>query len=497
MSKDVLTISPNETVAIAAMRMSEKDVSCIVVLDNGDAAGILTETDLLKRTMAQGKDARQTTVAEIMSSPVQTAPSNLSVVDAGRIMETKHIKRLPIINEGRLVGIVTQTDLTRVLTYYGMWKDVSEIMNSDVIWIQKGASVAEAARLMASRGISALVVMAGDKVVGVLTERDLLKRVIALHKDPNHTRVEKVMSSPVASVSADCSVFSASRAMERIGIRRLLVMDDLELHGIVTQTDIFMAVRNKLQAEEQKNFRLLEESKSPIFITDLDHVVTYVNPAFAELFEVCDAGQFVGRPFLAEVFWCNPTDKTAFLEELDKGCFQSKELALKTAKGKQIHATIFSHFTTGARSEINGWQSIVYDVTAKKELVALRTAEQALRESEQKWRSLAENILDTLLSVDRDGIIQFMNHAVAELAPEDVIGTCIYGYVKADHQPIIRGAIECAFQTGRSQQYQVQGIGEHGPETWWETRVVPVMDGNQVATVNLISTDITERWEAQ
>lgn len=57
-------------------------------------------------------------------------------------------------------------------------------------------------------------------------------------------------------------------------------------------------------------------------------------------------------------------------------------MALKTATGKQIHVTIFSYFTTGARSEINGWQSIVYDVTAKKELAALRAAEQALLASE-------------------------------------------------------------------------------------------------------------------
>lgn len=497
MSKDVLTISPNETVAFAAMRMSAKDVSCIIAVDNEDVAGILTETDLLKRTMAHGKDARQTTVAEVMSSPVQTVSLEMSVLEASRLMETKRIKRLPIVNDGQLTGIVTQTDLTRVLTYYGTWKDVSEIMSSDVVSIQKGASVAEAVQLMASRSISALAVMSGNKVVGILTERDLLKRVIALHKDPNHTKTEKVMSSPVVSVSTSFSVFSASKMMESKGIRRLLVINDDKLNGIVTQTDIFMAVKNKLQTEEQKNFKLLEESKSPIYIDDLNHVVTYVNPAFAELFEVCDPQGFVGQSLLDERFWCNPVDRTAFLEELDKGCFQSKELVLKTATGKQLYLTIFSHFTTSARGEINGWQGIVYDVTAKKELTALRAAEQALRESKQKWRSLAENILDTLLAVDRDGIIQFMNHAVAELAPENVIGTCIYGYVKADHQPIIRDAIGRAFQTGKPQQYEVQGIGEHGSETWWETRVVPVMDGSQVATVNLISTDITERWEAQ
>ena len=497
MSKEVLTICPKETVAFAAMQMSAKDVSCIIVLDNEDIGGILTETDLLRRTMAKGKDARQTAVAEIMSSPVQTASLELSVLDASRLMEAKHIKRLPILKDGRLAGIVTQTDLTRILTYYGTWKDVSEIMSSEVVSIQNDSSVADAAHLMASCGISALAVMAGNKVVGILTERDLLKRVIALYKDPNHTRTEKVMSSPVVSVPANFSVFSASKMMEKTGIRRLLVMDDDKLKGIVTQTDIFMAVKNKLQTEEQKNFKLLEKSKSPIYIADLNHVITYLNPAFTELFEVYDTHEIIGRPLLDERFWCNPADRKAFLEGLGKGCFQSKELVLKTAKGKQLYVTIFSHFTTSPRGEINGWQGIVYDVTAKKELTALRAAEQALRESKQKWRSLAENILDTLLAVDQNGIIQFMNHAVAELTPENVIGTSIYGYVKVDHQPIIRDAIGRAFRTGKPQQYQVQGIGEHGPETWWETRVVPVMDGSQVVSVNLISTDFTERWEAQ
>ncbi len=497
MSKDVLTISPHETVAVAAMRMSAKDVSCILIGDCGNVAGILTETDLLKRTIAQGKDARRTTVGEVMSSPVQTASPDMSVLEASRRMEANHIKRLPILCEGKLTGIVTQTDLTRVLTYYGTWKDVSEIMSPEVVSIQRGESVADAAQLMASRNISALAVMVRSRVVGVLTERDLLKRVIALHKDPNHTKTEKVMSSPVVSVPRDFSVFSASKTMERIGIRRLLVMDDEKLYGIVTQSDIFKAVKNKLQAEEQKNFKLLEESKSPIYIADLSHVVSYVNPAFAELFEVCDTKQFVVQPLLAERFWRDPADRTLFLEELEAGCFQSKELALQTAAGKPIYVTVFSHLTTSARGEITGRQGIVYDMTAQEELTALRAAEQALRDSEQKWRSLAENIVDTLLAVERDGTIRFMNHAVTELAPEDVIGTCIYGYVKTDHQPIIRCAIECAFQTGRPQQYQVQGIGEHGPETWWETRVVPVMDGRQVATVNLISTDITERKEAE
>jgi PAS domain S-box-containing protein len=496
MSEDVLTICPNETVAIAAMRMSAKDVSCIIVLDNENVAGILTETDLLKRTMARGKDARQTTVGEVMSSPVHTVSLQMSVLEASRLMEAKRIKRLPIVNDGQLTGIVTQTDLTRILTYYGTWKDVSEIMSPDVVSIQKDSSVAEAVQLMASRSISALAVMAGNKAVGILTERDLLKRVVALHMDPNHTLTEKVMSSPVVSVPASFSVFSASKTMESTGIRRLLVMDDEKLNGIVTQTDIFMAVKKKLQAEEQNNFKLMEESKSPVYIDDLDHVITYVNPAFAELFEVSDPHEFVGQPLLDEHFWCDSAERTKFLEDLDNGCFQSKELALKTAAGKQLYLTIFSHFTTSAHGEINGWQGIIYDVTAKKELTALQAAEQALKESEQKWRLLAENMPDLLLTVDRDGRIQFLNHTRDGSEPDGQIGTCIYDYIKVDQQPNVRTAIELAFQTGTLQQYEIQKPEEHGSQ-WWETRVVPVIKNDQVVAVNLICTDITLHRESQ
>jgi CBS domain-containing protein len=97
-SKDVLTISPNETVAFAAMRMSAKDVSYIIVLENGDVAGILTETDLLKRIIAKGKYARQATVAEVISSPFQTASLEISVLEASKLMEAKRIRHLPIVN---------------------------------------------------------------------------------------------------------------------------------------------------------------------------------------------------------------------------------------------------------------------------------------------------------------------------------------------------------------------------------------------------------------
>jgi PAS domain S-box-containing protein len=178
---------------------------------------------------------------------------------------------------------------------------------------------------------------------------------------------------------------------------------------------------------------------------------------------------------------------------LKEDCFESKELTLKTAKGKKIYVTVFSTFIKDTHGEVNGSQGIVYDITAKKELAALREAEEALRQSEQKWRSLAENIPDVIFAVGKDGRIQFLNHPMAGDAPEKVIGTSIYEYMPPDQQEIMKASIERAFLTGKIDYFETNWQGSQGAETIWKTRVVPVLDDGQVVAVNLISTDITER----
>ncbi len=497
MSGDVVTISPNETVASAAMMMSERNISCIIAIENENVTGILTETDLLKKAVAEGKDTRKISVAEIMSSPVETASSDMSVLEASEFMEARHIKRLPILDEQKLVGIITQTDLTRVITSYGMWRDISEIMSQDVSVIQSTASVAEASEAMALRSISSIIVMDGDQVTGLLTERDLFKRVVAFNRNPYHTKTEEIMSSPVFSIPPNYSIFSASRTMENKNIRRLVVMMDNELCGIVTQTDIFKAVKNKVQEEEETILKFLDDSKIGFYMTDLNHVIAYVNPAFVRLLEVSDPKEFINQEFLPERFWVDPEERAHFLEGLDKEYLKSNELSLKTSNGRKVYITVLSCFTIGIHGEINGYQGIIYDVTEKKELVSLKQAEEALKESEKKWRLLAENIPDNIIAIDRDGRIKFINHCVTGFNLEKAIGTSIYEYVSSDQHQIVSESIERVFLTGEPDSYEVSAYGERGPNTRWETRIVPVMHDGQVVGVNLISTDITERIETQ
>ena len=111
MQKDVVTVCPDETPVTATKIMAEKNVSSIVVVDNSKVIGILTEADLLKKGILTKSCTEELKISQIMSAPVEVVSPDLFVLDAGNIMKTKQIKRLPVVAHDRLVGIVTQTDI--------------------------------------------------------------------------------------------------------------------------------------------------------------------------------------------------------------------------------------------------------------------------------------------------------------------------------------------------------------------------------------------------
>lgn len=424
MTGEVAVVTPDQPVVSAAQQMSQMNISCVVVVEKDQVVGIVTETDLLKRAVASGKNFQSLYVREIMTGPVLSVGPRLSVLAAARIMEESHVKRLVILSEGRLIGIVTQTDLVRVLTSYGMWKDVSAIMSREVASVPVSSTVTDAARMMADRDISCVVAVKDQKVVGVFTERDLMKRVIALKRDPDQTPLEKVLSSPVVSVMSSTSVLGAFKTMEKYKIRRLVVLEDDKLFGIVTQTDIFYAIKGKLQEEEQKNVRMLEESPNSIFATDLDGVVVYANPAFVRLMEGRTSDEFVGQPFLPESFWSDPSERACVFSVLRRGQVDIRELALRSCGGRKIFVTLFTTFTKNINGQINGTMGLLDDITDKKELVVLRELQGHLRQSERMLRGTIESTADGILVIDETGRIRHWNRRFARMwgLPEEDLG---------------------------------------------------------------------------
>ncbi len=252
MSCEMVTASRDDTVFSAAKKMSENNVSCVIVVDEEMVIGILTDKDMLKGIAGQDRQFHHLLVEDRMSNPVEIVAPETSIMAAGKVMELHGIKRLPVVDAGRLIGIVTQTDITRGLISISPLKAVSDIMTTDVASVDTAATVAEAAQVMSSRGISSLIATHRHEVAGIVTEKDLLRRVVALRKDPIQTQVVDIMSFPMISVPPSYSVLSAAKKMDVMHLHRLVVMTDNQIYGIITQTDITRAIRSEFEKLQQK-----------------------------------------------------------------------------------------------------------------------------------------------------------------------------------------------------------------------------------------------------
>jgi len=118
MTKDVVTIDCNETVLDACKKYKDLKVGCFVVMDGTILVGIVTERDIIERGMLMEKDPRITKIREIMSSNLKTVHALAPIERAAEIMRENNIKKLPVILNNEIVGIVTETDLTRTINAF-------------------------------------------------------------------------------------------------------------------------------------------------------------------------------------------------------------------------------------------------------------------------------------------------------------------------------------------------------------------------------------------
>lgn len=113
MVREVITIDENVTAKEAADVMNKFEIGCLIAVKKGKAVGIITERDLLKRVVAEVKDANRTKVKDIMSSPLVVVEPSTELEEAVKLMFQMKIKKLPVVDGKRLVGLVSLTDIAR------------------------------------------------------------------------------------------------------------------------------------------------------------------------------------------------------------------------------------------------------------------------------------------------------------------------------------------------------------------------------------------------
>jgi CBS domain-containing protein len=242
-----------DTVAMEALKiMSAERISRIVVLENEEPVGILTEQDVaFAANWVVGQPSLR--IREVLSKPVMTAPSELTVAEACRFFREHDVRHLVVLDARmEMAGILTPTDLARVLksTIYAGIPDVATLMFRNVLRVSPEVSARYALALMASHALSGVVVVEGERPVGVFTEHDAI-RLVSAGSDLAILPVGAVMTTPVVRVLASASPVRAVDLMHEHAVRQLVVVDDQDaLVGILTQTGLGRV----LQYEEQASF---------------------------------------------------------------------------------------------------------------------------------------------------------------------------------------------------------------------------------------------------
>ena len=113
MTKEVITIDEDATIKEAAEIMNKNEISCLIALRKGRAKGIITERDLLKRIIVEAKNPEKTNVGKVMSSPLEVVAIATDLEKALRLMFRKKIKKLPVVEDDSILGLVSLTDIAR------------------------------------------------------------------------------------------------------------------------------------------------------------------------------------------------------------------------------------------------------------------------------------------------------------------------------------------------------------------------------------------------
>jgi len=181
--KNLYTININSSLSEAAKKMLDLKISSLAVEDNGNIVGIITKTDLVKALISSDK-----IVKDYMTKKVVTVDPESTLLHAKELMLKNNVKRLVVVKNDRIVGIITEGDISIAL--YGFRKmiesekmnkrmkflKVIDFMSRDVITIKESDTIGNAAKIMLENNISGLPVVNNEnKLVGIITKKDLLR----------------------------------------------------------------------------------------------------------------------------------------------------------------------------------------------------------------------------------------------------------------------------------------------------------------------------------
>ncbi len=257
MSSPVQTIRADATVRDAMQRMLDHGVSSLLMeAGPGHEQGIITKRDVITKVIARGRDPEAVRVRDVASVPLRTIPSEASIEECSARMSKARLRRLPVVRDGAVVGIISDTDILSAVEAH-RWRGrrrrrpalhaVADVMSRPAATVRRDASVAEALAVMKEANVASLLVQP-ESVGGswsVVTRHDIFSKVVAHDRDPRETRVATIASGRLEPVSPEISLWDCSARMVESGALLLPVVEGQTVIGVVTDSDIFRAIEER------------------------------------------------------------------------------------------------------------------------------------------------------------------------------------------------------------------------------------------------------------
>jgi len=257
MHRNLEVVPPKTTIVEAAVRMREKSLGSLLV-ESTDAegrmsrrSGIVTETDLIRKVLAKGMAASLTRVDQIMTSPLLTIAPDRPMLDASHLMETNQTRYLCVSDKDEIVGIISVRDLVRyfvdseggpVHDLDDVYRPLSVLMRATMETIASERTVLEAAQTMTEKRVGSLPVLEAGEMVGIVTETDVVRNVIADGLPAGSISVRAVMNAPLIQIDINRTIRDASRLMAEKRIRHLAVSEENKVVGLLSVRDLVKMV---------------------------------------------------------------------------------------------------------------------------------------------------------------------------------------------------------------------------------------------------------------
>jgi CBS domain-containing protein len=240
MSPKVMTTAPEALLDDVAQIMGEKHIGSLIVVKYRTPVGIVTERDLLSKVLALGLFLKDEKVEDVMSYPLAGVSLTARIKEVAQLMISKK-GRLGVFDAGVLVGIITASDLIKSLPDVPETEaKVDDFMTRDVVTAVENESVIRVVGTMGRQRIGSVIVTRGGEPFGIFTERDLLTSFLAKGR-ALFSEVGPDCSSPLITIPAGTSVHRAAATMALKHVRRLPIVKDDKIVGIITARDLVEA----------------------------------------------------------------------------------------------------------------------------------------------------------------------------------------------------------------------------------------------------------------